>query len=198
MYEYKCIPPKEMSMRGVNSWLNVYPIKWRHHLFHGKSDFQDALLLRFNKKRCGIPITCAASNCQAEFDLVHSDIYPHGGVINRRHDHIKSILACHAEQAFGCTSVDIEPDIEPLDVGAKEVKDFNGLHSITYFDDSIVPPVYESHKTLTIEKSIANAEKGRTIVMPNESRSYLVGILCGVFSPLVEQLVLLLERHLIV
>ena len=39
------------------------------------------------------------------------------------------------------------------------VKGFNGLHSITYFDVSIVSPVCEYHTTLTFEKSIANAEK---------------------------------------
>ena len=83
-------------------------------------------------------------------------------------------MAHHAEQAFGCASVDIEPGIGSLDDGAHDImngnlspnaradfaaKDFNGLHRVTYFDVSIVSPVCDSHKNLTIEKAISNVEK---------------------------------------
>ena len=104
-------------------------------------------------------------------------------MIHRRRDYIESILAYHAEQAFACSSINIEHDIGPLDDEAMDiingnlaakarancvVKSFNGLHSSTYVDVSIVSPVCQSHKTQTIEKSIANAEKRNTTAMPNE------------------------------
>ena len=172
--EFEITRLKEMNMPGVNSWLNVIPVKWKKHLLLGKREFQDAFLLRFNKKPMDLPIVCPALNCRAEFDLIHCDICPHGGVIHRRHDYIKSILAHHAEKAFGCSSVDIEPDIGPIEDEAMDiingnlsakaradfvVKSFNGLHNSTYFDVSIVSPVCESYKIRPIEKSIANAEK---------------------------------------
>ena len=68
-----------------------------------------------------LPFICPALNCRAEFDLIHCDICPHGGVIHRRHDYIKSILAHHAEKAFGCSSVDIEPDIGPIEDEAMDI-----------------------------------------------------------------------------
>ena len=187
--EFEITRLKEMNMPGVNSWLNVIPVKWKKHLLLGKREFQDAFLLRFNKKPMDLPIVCPALNCRAEFDLIHCDICPHGGVIHRRHDYIKSILAHHAEKAFGCSSVDIEPDIGPIEDEAMDiingnltakaradfvVKSFNGLHSSTYFDVSIVSPVCESHKTQTIEKSIANAEKRK-----NDSYAQRIKVILG-------------------
>ena len=61
--KYEGIRLNEMSIPGVNAWLNVIPVQWKQHLLLGRRDFQDALLLRFNKKPSDIPFTCPSLNC---------------------------------------------------------------------------------------------------------------------------------------
>ena len=108
-------------MSGANSWINCIPVAWKPQLLLPKSDFHDALLLRFNKAPSDIPTICPATNCQEPFSLIHSDICTKGGVIHRRHDYIKMILARYAEFAYGNNSVVIEPMLGHLDSEASDI-----------------------------------------------------------------------------
>ena len=49
--EFEITRLKEMNMPGVNSWLNVIPVKWKKHLLLGKREFQDAFYLDLIKNR---------------------------------------------------------------------------------------------------------------------------------------------------
>ena len=60
-------------------------------------------------------LTCAANNWHETFTLNHADMCSKGGVVHRRHDYIKLILAHHAEKAFGCNPVQVEPMLGHVD-----------------------------------------------------------------------------------
>ena len=176
----------EMEKPGANSWINCIPVIWKPLYLLPKSEFQDALLLRFNKMPSDIPSICPSNDCQEPFSLVHSDICLKGGVIHRRHDYVKLILGKHAEHAYGRSSVMIEPLLGPLDNEAKDIlsgncsnnaradlaiRDFKGIHSSTYIDISVVSPVCDSYKELSVTKVIANAEKKKMTIIWKESKN---------------------------
>ena len=80
---------EELNLSGANSWINYIPIASKPHRMLSKSEFTDALRLRFEIKPDDLPIICPAIRCQEAFSLSHADICSKGGIIHRRHDYIK-------------------------------------------------------------------------------------------------------------
>ena len=163
----------ELGMPGANSWLHCLPVKWRPNLLLPKKDFQDALLIRFNKTPNDLPVICPANSCQEGFTLTHADICIQGGVIHRRHDYVKIIIARYAEKAFGKNSVEVEPVLGSMGDYGKDflsgnlsenaradlaIRDFNGAHRATFIDVSVVSPVCASNKDATVVKCISKTE----------------------------------------
>ena len=131
------------------------------------------MLLRFNKHPNDLPSVCPASGCHEDFNPVHADICRKGGVVNRRHDYIKVILAKFAEKAFGVGSTVIEPLIGILDPSAKEmisgittddaradvsIRNLMSPYRTTYIDVCVISPVCVTNKSYSVAKSISNAE----------------------------------------
>ena len=164
----------ELSIPSANAWLHALPVHWKPNLSLPKNDFQDALLIRFNKLPNDLPAVCPAQDCNEEFNLAHADVCPIGGVINRRHDYIKIIVAKYAEKAFGPSSTVIEPLLGILDPIAKEmvhgnksdiaradisIRSLLNSHRTSFIDVSVVSPVCATNRSYSVSKSISNAEK---------------------------------------
>ena len=136
--------------------------------------FIDALLLRFNLNPSDLPLKCPAMKCQEDFTLNHADICPYGGVVIRRHDYVKMVLAQHAEKAYGACSVVVEPLLGKIEEGARDtlignlndqargdiiIRNFNGMQTTTYFDVGVLSPTCDSNKRSSVSENIAKMEK---------------------------------------
>ena len=181
---------EELNMSGANSWINYIPIASKPHRMLSKSEFTDALRLRFEIKPDDLPIICPAIRCQEAFSLNHADICSKGGIIHRRHDYIKWVLARNAEKAFGSTSVEIEPTLGKIESDAHDIltgnlndlarsdfsiRDYHGPHSKSHFDVRVLSPTCESNRDATIHKSIAKAEKSKNKDYADRIKNYVGG-----------------------
>ena len=106
-------PEKKRSIEqncepGVSSWLGALPIK-SEGLSLSKSEFQDALCLRYDIKLKSLPAKCV---CMADFDLNHALNCHRGGFVNVRHDSLKNFTGALIEKV--CHDVEVEPHLEPV------------------------------------------------------------------------------------
>ena len=97
----------ERSHKDANLWLHTNPVKWKPMWKLNKTQFQDGLRIRYNLEPLAIPTYCPALNCGIPLSIEHSDNCKYTGLIIRRHDDIKQIMAKHAEKAFGIGRVAI-------------------------------------------------------------------------------------------
>ena len=112
------------------------PLKWKPQFSIPRSDFQDALKLRFNIRPNDLPVICPAIQCSHNFDLTHADSCNIGGIVFRRHDYIKVILARYSEKVCGLSSTLVEPSLGALDESAKHMivgkgEDFESFYIAT-------------------------------------------------------------------
>ena len=92
----------------------------------------------------------------------------------RGHDYIKTVLAQHAEKAFGSCSVVVEPNLGHIEDGARDIlrgnldslargyfiiRNFNGLQSECYFDVRVFSPTCESNKNMSMADNFSKMEK---------------------------------------
>ena len=92
----------------------------------------------------------------------------------RRYDLIKTVLAQHAEKAFGSCSVVVEPNLGHIEEEARDVlrgnldskargdfmiRNYNGLQSEFYFDVRVFSPTCESNKNMSMADNFAKMEK---------------------------------------
>lgn len=161
-------------MTGSNHWLNCVPLSWKPLWKLSKTEFEDGINIRFHQLPNGTPLICPAENCHESFDLAHMDQCTSGGLIIKRHDYIKVILARFAESTYGTNSIEIEPFLGELTQEECElingnltdkarsdilIKDFKEMHKNTYIDVRIVSVLAESYKNLDVPKMIYNIEK---------------------------------------
>jgi len=99
---------QESKLTGANNWLNHIPVSFMPNRIIPRNMFIDALLLHFNLKPSDLPLKCSAIKCQEDFTPNHADISPYGGLVIRRHDYVKMVLAQHAEKTYGACSVVVE------------------------------------------------------------------------------------------
>ena len=59
---------EQLKEKGASSWLSAMPLA-EHELTLNKSDFRDALAIRYRKKMKGLPEKCA---CGQNFDVNHA------------------------------------------------------------------------------------------------------------------------------
>ena len=175
----------EMQMPGANDWVSCIPVSWKPHWLLSKSDYIDAMSLRFNLMPSNSPIICRSNNCSKPMTMAHMDSCTNGGIITKRHDYVKSIIAKYGEKAFGFSSVTIEPHLGELSDEVKEmisgnistraradiaIMDYNGAQKCSYFDVSIISPICDTHKDSSVEKLLSNIEKRRMTYTRKESR----------------------------
>ena len=109
-----------------------------------------------------------------DLSLSHADKCPFGVFVVRRHDYIKTVLAQHAEKAFGSCSVVVEPNLGHIEDGARDVltgnlesqargdfiiRNYNGLQSECYFDVRVFSPTCESNKNMSMADNFSKMEK---------------------------------------
>ena len=99
---------KEKTLKGTSHWMNALPMKVMGQYLN-KSEYQDAMRMRFGIKPENIPDFCA---CRKPFTVTHSQVCPKGGYIIMRHDKIKNYLFKKVSQIYKDTQ--IEPKLHPV------------------------------------------------------------------------------------
>ena len=94
--------------RGASTWLSALPLA--AHGFHlSKSEFRDAIHLRYGWPPPNLPSQCA---CGKPFDANHALSCPTGGLPTIRHNEIRDLCAVALTRV--CHDVATEPHLEPL------------------------------------------------------------------------------------
>ena len=91
---------RERAYKDVNLWLHTAPLKWKPLWKLKTKDFQDGLRIRYNLEPLGNPSICPALKCSEPLSITHSDSCKYAGLIIRRHDSIKNILARYSEKVL--------------------------------------------------------------------------------------------------
>ena len=93
---------------GVSSWLSALPLE-KHGYNLNKSEFRDALALRYNKHINNLPSYCA---CGEKYNITHAMNCRKGGFINARHDNIRDFESSLLSKV--CNDVETEPHLQPI------------------------------------------------------------------------------------
>ena len=96
--------------KGVSSWLTVLP-SWREGTVLSKSDFRDALCIRYDQLLPGLPETCV---CSHPMSTAHAFTCPTGGYTIARHNDVRDLIAECIRDA-GVVDVEVEPKLLPCD-----------------------------------------------------------------------------------
>ena len=102
---------EQLSEPGASSWLSTIPLK-EHDFDLSKSEFQDALNIRYDRNLKNLPSKCP---CGQKFTTTHALNCHRGGFINSRHDNIRNFEAKLLKQV--CHDVEIEPLLQPVPDG---------------------------------------------------------------------------------
>ena len=90
--------------KRASAWLNALPIREHGFALH-KSDFHDALCLRYNWRPPRLPVQCA---CGQGFSINHAMDCPTGGFPSGRHNDVRDLTATLLTEV--CPDVAIEPN----------------------------------------------------------------------------------------
>ena len=102
---------EQLALPGASSWLSALPLKEQGFNLN-KSEFQDALNIRYDRVLKNLPSKCA---CDKKFDLTHAMNCTRGGFISNRHDSIRNFEAKLLKQV--CNDVQVEPALQPIPEG---------------------------------------------------------------------------------
>ena len=97
--------------KGAPAWLATLPIEEHGFAIH-KSDFRDALALRYGWRPKATPITCIHV-CGKPNNVDHALSCPKGGYVIMRHNKVIGITARLLEEVAKC--IEKEPVLQPLD-----------------------------------------------------------------------------------
>ena len=98
---------EQLSEPGASSWLSARPLK-EHGFDLNKSEFQDALNLRYDKPLKNLPSKCP---CTKDYTITHAMDCHKGGFVNKRHDSIRNFEAGLLKKVTN--DVQIEPMLQP-------------------------------------------------------------------------------------
>ena len=94
--------------KGASSWLSARP-SHEHGFVLNKSEFRDAIAIRYNSQIKNLPSTCP---CGQPFNLSHAMNCKRGGFITIRHNEIRDFEACLLSKV--CAEVEVEPPLTPV------------------------------------------------------------------------------------
>ena len=114
---------EQLSEPGASSWVGALPLKEQGFSLN-KSEFNDALCLRYDKPLKNLPSKCA---CEKPFTVTHAMNCKRGGFVNARHNSIRNFEAGLLKEI--CYDVQTEPPLQP--VGARKF-----LPSVNVKDDA--------------------------------------------------------------
>ena len=94
--------------KGASNWLSVRP-SIEHGFVLNKSEFNDAICLRYNQQVKHLPSVCA---CGQPFTVTHAMNCKRGGYVTIRHNDIRDFEAgLHSKV---CSDVETEPALQPV------------------------------------------------------------------------------------
>ena len=179
------------SEKGASSWLSALPMEELGCTLH-KSDFRDALCLRYGWQLTNLPSKCA---CGASFSVEHALCCSMGGFPTIRHNEIRDFTANAMSET--CHDVCIEPPLqalttEPLphatsnrDDGARldiRAQGFWGdRHRRAFFDVRVFYPNAPSYRNLQLGSVYRRHEKEKKRSYEDRVRE----VEHGSFTPLV-------------
>lgn len=175
--------------KGVSSWLTALPIAQHGFALH-KSDFRDAIAMRYNWPLQRIPENCA---CGQPFSLHHALICRCGGFITHRHNQVRDLTANLLREV--ASNVTIEPTLQPLNgeqLGRAANKEdaarvdirahgFWNTAQDAFFDVRIFYPLASSYKTQKLEKVYKQQEAKKR----QEYGQRILEVEHGTFTPLI-------------
>ena len=95
-------------LKGASSWLTALPIDEHGFALH-KSDFRDAVCLRYGWPLLHLPTKCI---CGTSFTVEHAFTCSHGGYPTLRHNEVRDITAQLMSEV--CPNVATEPTLQPV------------------------------------------------------------------------------------
>ena len=104
---------------GASSWLNTLPIH-EQQLDLSKTEFRDALHLRYNLPLKDLPTQCP---CGERFNVSHALSCKKGGFVAQRHDNLRDLLT-HLLSKI-CKDVEAEPHLTPVTTEQMSLKTAN-------------------------------------------------------------------------
>ena len=148
---------------GASSWLTALPLV-NHGFFLTKSEFRDAVCLRYGWTPARMPGNCA---CGQSFSVEHALSCTRGGYVAVRHNEIRDAIAALLEET--CHNVEIEPALQPLSgesFRSKSVITSDGArldikaggfwggnrHELAYFDVRIFNPHASSYRCTPLDR----------------------------------------------
>ena len=176
--------------KGVSSWLTSDPALDEGTTLN-KSDFRDAICLRYGFPLDGIPLTCV---CGQAFSVDHAMTCPCGGYPSARHDEVRDVLADAMRSVF--REVETEPQLLPYaekDLSGKtanrapearldlKVKSFWTRDQAAFFDVRVTHPKSSLQTLPELQRQLERNER-------EKKRQYCQRVNLidrGVFTPLV-------------
>ena len=159
------------SEKGASSWLTCRPLK-RHGFTLTKSEFRDAIHLRYNWLPAKLPSTCS---CGQPFTVSHALSCPLGGFLTIRYNEVRDLTAHLLKRA--AYQVAVEPHLQPLtgeqlhyrtaiaddqarlDVVASGV--WGGWFERTYIDVRVFNPHASSNRSNSLAAGYIRQEKAK-------------------------------------
>ena len=180
------------SEKGVSSWLTVAP-RWQDGTILRKSDFRDALCIRYGRRLSGLPDSCV---CGVPLSPAHALTCATGGYTIARHNEVRDLVAGLLREA-GVVDVETEPRLLPcssehlpggrslnrcaearLDVRARG---FWSWQQDAYFDVRITHPAASVLSRSQALSQLKSHERNKK----NQYASRVVNVERGSFTPLV-------------
>ena len=97
-----------LSEKGASNWLNALPLQSQGFSLT-KSEFMDAINIRYFRELRGLPTTCACGN---KFNITHALNCKKGGFIHQRHDALRDLIAELLSRVQ--KDVETEPALQPV------------------------------------------------------------------------------------
>ena len=177
----------ESREKGASSWLSVLPLE-EYDFTLNKSEFRDAINLRYAKPLRGLPSKCP---CGQTYDVTHALNCKKGGFVTQRHNELRDYEAELLKKVVN--DVEIEPPLQPItgeivqglsgdnarpDIRARGVwrKGQNA-----YFDVRITNLNSNSQKHLPVNTVLEKHEKEKK----RQYNQRIMNIEHGTFTPLV-------------
>lgn len=157
------------QQKGASVWLTAMPIEQHGYTLH-KSDFKDAIALRYDMPLQRLPSHCV---CGHLFSVDHAMTCPTGGYTSIRHNEVRDVTAWMLKQT--CHDVQVEPHLQPLTGEVMALKSANtepgarldisacgvwgGRFERTFFDVRVFNPSARSNRTIPIQAAFRKHEK---------------------------------------
>ena len=176
--------------QGIPSWLTALPLV-KYHFYLSKSDFRDAICMRYGWLPERLPAKCV---CSENFTIDHALSCPRGAFPTIRHNEIRNLTGILLTEV--CHDVSLEPVLQPLggevlnhatsirenearvDVAAR---DFWTHGQKAFFDMKVFNPFAKSNQKFALASCFTHHER-------QKKRAYeqvVVEVENGSFTPLI-------------